>query len=141
MRQTDVVVIGRWSGRTLCGDSPLRQTPTSSCCRKAPLYSSNSYMAQGGVAAALGERRHARAARVDTLRAGRGLCRESAVRLLTEEAPRGSPTWRGAVRCSTRPGARGRPFATADRACRRAETGKRIAEALAARSGPTRGSR
>ena len=30
---------------------------------KGPLFASNSYLAQGGVAAAVGERRHARAAR------------------------------------------------------------------------------
>jgi L-aspartate oxidase len=54
---------------------------------KASHTSSNSYAAQGGVAAALGAdddpALHAR----DTLAAGRGLCRPSAVRLLTEEAP------------------------------------------------------
>jgi L-aspartate oxidase len=54
---------------------------------KASHTSSNSYAAQGGVAAALGAdddpALHAR----DTLAAGRGLCRPSAVRLLTEDAP------------------------------------------------------
>jgi L-aspartate oxidase len=54
---------------------------------KASHTSSNSYAAQGGVAAAVGPgddpALHAR----DTLAAGRGICRPSAVRLLTEEAP------------------------------------------------------
>src|SRR5581483_1744033 len=54
---------------------------------KASHRSSNSYAAQGGVAAAVGPdddpALHAR----DTLTAGRGLCRPSAVHLLTEEAP------------------------------------------------------
>lgn len=54
---------------------------------KGPLPGSASYLAQGGVAAAMGEgdspALHAR----DTLRAGRGLCRPSAVQALTEEAP------------------------------------------------------
>ena len=55
---------------------------------KAPHTRSNSYAAQGGVAAASGPdddpELHAR----DTLAAGRGLCRQSAVELLTAEAPR-----------------------------------------------------
>jgi L-aspartate oxidase len=54
---------------------------------KGALFSSNSYPRLGGVAAALGAdddpSLHAR----DTLVAGRGLCRESAVRVLTSEAP------------------------------------------------------
>jgi L-aspartate oxidase len=52
-----------------------------------PVSASNSFVAQGGVAAAVGPddepRLHAR----DTERAGRGLCRASAVRTLTEQAP------------------------------------------------------
>ena len=54
---------------------------------KGPLFSSNSYFAQGGIAAALdpadSPALHAR----DTMLAGRGLCRQSAVELLTAEAP------------------------------------------------------
>ena len=54
---------------------------------KAPVETSNSWQAQGGVAAAVGAgdspERHAD----DTERAGRGLCRTSAVRVLTGEAP------------------------------------------------------
>ena len=54
---------------------------------KGPLLASTSYQAQGGVAAAVGAddspARHAE----DTLRAGRGVCRPSAVRALTDEAP------------------------------------------------------
>ena len=54
---------------------------------KGPPAGSNSWQAQGGVAAALaaGDRPALHAA--DTLRAGRGLSRESAVGVLTEEAP------------------------------------------------------
>jgi L-aspartate oxidase len=54
---------------------------------KGPLFSSNSYVAQGGVAAALGADDEPALHAADTLAAGRGLCRESAVRLLTGEAP------------------------------------------------------
>jgi L-aspartate oxidase len=54
---------------------------------KASHRSSNSYAAQGGVAAALGPADAPELHAADTLAAGRGLCRPSAVRLLTEEAP------------------------------------------------------
>lgn len=54
---------------------------------KGPLLASTSYLAQGGVAAAVGSddtpELHAR----DTLRAGRGLSRSTAVDVLTREAP------------------------------------------------------
>src|SRR5215470_4982903 len=54
---------------------------------KGPLLSSASFLAQGGVAAAVGEDDDPALHAEDTLRAGRGLCRESAVHALTEEAP------------------------------------------------------
>ena len=54
---------------------------------KGPLLTSASYLAQGGVAAAVGEGDSPELHAVDTLRAGRGLCRPSAVEVLTEEAP------------------------------------------------------
>jgi L-aspartate oxidase len=52
-----------------------------------PVFSSNSYHAQGGVAAAVGEGDSPDLHAEDTHRAGRGICRSSAVRTLTEEAP------------------------------------------------------
>jgi L-aspartate oxidase len=54
---------------------------------KAPVAASNSWHAQGGVAAALAEDDAPAFHAEDTFRAGRGLCRESAVRTLTDEAP------------------------------------------------------
>jgi L-aspartate oxidase len=54
---------------------------------KGPVAASNSWQAQGGVAAALAEDDTPALHAEDTFRAGRGLCRESAVRMLTEEAP------------------------------------------------------
>ena len=54
---------------------------------KGPLLSSTSFLAQGGVAAAVGVDDSPALHAEDTLRAGRGLCRPSAVRALTEEAP------------------------------------------------------
>ncbi len=54
---------------------------------KASHRSSNSYAAQGGVAAAVGSDDDPALHAADTLAAGRGLCRPSAVGLLTDDAP------------------------------------------------------
>jgi L-aspartate oxidase len=54
---------------------------------KASHRSSNSYAAQGGVAAAVGPDDDPALHAADTLGAGRGLCRPSAVELLAAEAP------------------------------------------------------
>src|SRR4029078_4768988 len=52
-----------------------------------PHTSANSSAAQGGVAAAVDAGDDPALHAADTLAAGRGLCRPSAVRLLTEQAP------------------------------------------------------
>ena len=54
---------------------------------KGPLLSSTSLLAQGGIAAAVGEDDDPELHAEDTLRTGRGLCRPSAVEVLTAEAP------------------------------------------------------
>jgi L-aspartate oxidase len=54
---------------------------------KAPVAASNSWKAQGGVAAAIAAGDSPALHADDTSRAGRGLCRESAVSVLAEEAP------------------------------------------------------
>jgi L-aspartate oxidase len=54
---------------------------------KGPVRTTASYLAQGGIAAAVGEDDAPELHADDTLRAGRGLCRPSAVEVLTEEAP------------------------------------------------------
>jgi L-aspartate oxidase len=54
---------------------------------KGPVVASNSWHAQGGVAAAVAEDDGPGLHAEDTFRAGRGLCRESAVSVLTDEAP------------------------------------------------------
>lgn len=54
---------------------------------KGPLLSSASSLAQGGIAAAVGEDDAPELHAEDTIRAGRGLSRPSAVAALTEEAP------------------------------------------------------
>jgi L-aspartate oxidase len=54
---------------------------------KASHTASNSYAAQGGVSAAVGPGDDPALHAADTLAAGRGICRPSAVELLTSEAP------------------------------------------------------
>jgi L-aspartate oxidase len=54
---------------------------------KGPLLASTSYFAQGGVAAAVGRDDGPELHFRDTIEAGRGLSRESAVGVLTEDAP------------------------------------------------------
>ncbi len=54
---------------------------------KGSPLSSASWLAQGGIAASLGADDSPELHAEDTLRAGRGLCRPSAVRVLTSEAP------------------------------------------------------
>src|SRR5437773_6790693 len=54
---------------------------------KGPVFASNSYFAQGGVAAAIGAGDDPSFHAEDTHRAGRGVCRESAVQTLTAQAP------------------------------------------------------
>jgi L-aspartate oxidase len=54
---------------------------------KGPLFSSASYLAQGGIAAAAGPDDDPELHAADTLAAGRGLCNPEAVELLTREAP------------------------------------------------------
>jgi L-aspartate oxidase len=53
----------------------------------SPETSSSSWLAQGGIAAAIGPDDSPALHLEDTLRAGRGLCRASAAEVLTEEAP------------------------------------------------------
>ena len=54
---------------------------------KGPLLSSTSLLAQGGIAAAVGDDDDPALHAEDTLRTGRGLCRPTAVSVLSEEAP------------------------------------------------------
>ena len=102
---------------------------------KGCLDSSNSYAAQGGVAAAVGAGDDPALHAADTLAAGRGLCRESAVALADARTRRpASPTSSRSASSSTR----GSPARAATRARRvvhagGAETGRRIAESSTAR--------
>src|SRR5712691_12371561 len=84
-REYDLIVVGSGvaglSG-ALCAGAEARVLIVS----KGPVLTSSSWLAQGGVAAASSPDDSPELHAEDTLRAGRGLCRESAVRVLTEEA-------------------------------------------------------
>jgi L-aspartate oxidase len=85
--RTDVVVVGGGAAGLFCALVAAREGARVTLVSRTPLDGSASYWAQGGIAAALSSddspERHAQ----DTLVAGRGAARESAVRVLCEESP------------------------------------------------------
>jgi L-aspartate oxidase len=83
----DVVVVGAGVAGFSAALAAAETGASVLVLAKASHTSSNSYAAQGGVAAAVGPGDDPALHAADTLAAGRGLCRPSAVRLLTEEAP------------------------------------------------------
>jgi L-aspartate oxidase len=102
---------------------------------KASHRSSNSYAAQGGIAAAFGPDDDPALHSADTLAAGRGLCRPSAVRLLTEEAPaRIDELRRLGVRFDDGLGREGGHSRDRVLHAGGADTGRHIAEVLTARA-------
>jgi L-aspartate oxidase len=84
---SDVVVVGAGVAGLSAALAAADAGASVLTLAKASHMSSNSYAAQGGVAAAVGPGDDPAFHAADTLAAGRGLCRPSAVRLLTEEAP------------------------------------------------------
>jgi L-aspartate oxidase len=102
---------------------------------QGPVFSSNSYFAQGGVAAALGDGDSPLLHAEDTMQAGRGVCRPSAVRVLTEDAPaRIADLIELGVEFDEGLGREGGHSRRRVVHAGGAETGKAIAEALAARA-------
>jgi L-aspartate oxidase len=102
---------------------------------KASHRSSNSYAAQGGIAAAIGPDDDAALHAADTLAAGRGLCRPSAVELLTAEAPaRIAELRRLGVRFDGRLGREGGHSRARVVHAGGAETGRHVADVLTART-------
>jgi L-aspartate oxidase len=84
--ETDFLVVG--SGVAgLRAAIELSRAGRVSILTKGHAYESNSMFAQGGVAVALSEEDDVSIHLTDTLKAGHGLCREEAVRVLVEEGP------------------------------------------------------
>ena len=87
LEDADVVVVGGGAAGLHVALEPRQLGARTTLVSRKPLAESSSFWAQGGLAAALAAddspERHA----ADTLAAGRGLCRTSAVEVLTREAP------------------------------------------------------
>ena len=83
----DVVVVGAGVAGLSAALAAADAGASVRVLAKASHRSSNSYAAQGGVAAAVGPDDDPALHAADTLSAGRGICRPTAVELLTEEAP------------------------------------------------------
>ena len=85
--QADLVIVGAGVAGLTAARTAAAAGGRVHLLTKGPLTASASYLAQGGVAAAIGSddspERHGR----DTLAAGRGLCRATAVTVLVHEAP------------------------------------------------------
>ncbi len=86
--RADVTVVGAGAAGLFCALAAAREGARVALVSRSPLDGSASYWAQGGIAAALSvddsPERHAD----DTLTAGRGAARPSAVRVLCEDSPR-----------------------------------------------------
>jgi L-aspartate oxidase len=83
----DVVVVGAGVAGLSAALAAAESGASVRVLAKASHRSSNSYAAQGGVAAAVDPGDDPALHAADTLAAGRGICRPSAVELLTEDAP------------------------------------------------------
>ncbi len=83
----DVLVVGAGVAGLSAGLAAADAGGSVLVLAKASHRTSNSYAAQGGVAAAVGAGDDPALHAADTVSAGRGLCRERAVSLLTKEAP------------------------------------------------------
>jgi L-aspartate oxidase len=85
--ETDVVVVGGGAAGLHVALEVAEAGARAVLVSRKPLAESSSFWAQGGLAAALAPDDSAERHAADTLAAGRGLCRTSAVDVLTREAP------------------------------------------------------
>jgi L-aspartate oxidase len=85
-RATDFLVIGSGIAGSMAGLHAARAGSVLLLTRTA-LAESNSFYAQGGIAAAIGATDSVESHLADTLAVGRGLCDEAAVKVLVEEGP------------------------------------------------------
>lgn len=83
----EVVVVGAGAAGLYAALTAAREGARTVLASQAPLATTASYWAQGGIAAALGEDDSIALHQADTLAAGRHLARVSAVRTLVENAP------------------------------------------------------
>jgi L-aspartate oxidase len=86
--RTDVLVLGAGLAGLHAALRAAGRGARVTLVTKGSLRASNSFMAQGGVAAAVGADDSFAAHAADTLEAGRGLCDPAAVRVLVEEGVR-----------------------------------------------------
>ncbi len=85
--KTQVTVVGAGAAGLYTSLSAARQAVPALLVSATPLAESSTYWAQGGLAAAMSEQDSPELHLADTLAAGRGAVRESAARVLCEEAP------------------------------------------------------
>lgn len=83
----DAVIVGAGAAGLYCGLCLARSGARVTLVSATPLAGSSSYWAQGGLAAAVGDEDSPAQHLADTITAGRGMVRESAARVLCEEAP------------------------------------------------------
>ncbi len=83
----DVTIVGAGIAGLSAALAAAEEGASVTVLAKASHTASNSYAAQGGVAAAVDESDDPSLHAADTLAAGRGICRPSAVELLANEAP------------------------------------------------------
>ena len=134
--RSDVVVVGAGVAGLSAALAAADAGASVLVLAKASHTSSNSYAAQGGVAAAVGPDDDPALHAADTLTAGRGICRSSAVRLLAEEAPaRISQLRRLGVRFDDELGREGGHSRARVVHAGGADTGRQIADVLTARAG------
>lgn len=87
MRHADLLIIGGGAAGLFAALVAADEGAAVTVLTKGLLLTSNSFWAQGGIAASLGEDDNPALHAADTLGAGRGLGRPGAVELLTGEAP------------------------------------------------------
>lgn len=87
MRHADLLIIGGGAAGLFAALVAADEGANVTLIAKGALLTSNSFWAQGGIAAAVADDDAPALHAADTIAAGRGLCRPRAVELLTAEAP------------------------------------------------------
>jgi L-aspartate oxidase len=128
----DLLIVGSGIAGLVTALTAAEQGADVMVVSKGELSSSASYHAQGGIAAACGDDDSPELHEADTIRAGRGLCRPSAVKTLVEEAPARIGDLRAwGARFGSEPGLEGGHSRARVFHSRGAETGREIELALA----------